>query len=273
MKAFIKDNAIIVYFILTFFISWAGVLLVVGIDRLFIFGPSEEQMGLLFLAMCAGPSISGILLTYICDGREGLSDLKNRLLKWKVSIRWYAVAFLTAPVLILSILLVLSIFKSSFMPAIFSSDNKASLIIFGITGGLAAGIFEEIGWTGFVIPRMRLHYGIIKSGLIVGLLWGLWHLLLFMPGDPSGEVPAVIYFLIILFSQLPAYRVLMVWLYDNTTSLFATILMHTSLTFCALCLQSASNSGIDFVIYDLVLAVVLWIIIGFITKTKSLQNI
>lgn len=268
MNTFIKHHAVKLYFILAFLISWSGVILVVGLNRLFTQGPADDQMALLFLAMCAGPAISGLLFTYICDGRQGLRDLKRRLLKWKVSVRCYAAAILTAPVLVLSLLFLLSTFKPAFIPGIFSSPDKALLIASGILGGLAAGICEEIGWTGFVVPRVRKQYGLITTGAFVGLLWGLWHLPLFLPGDPSGEVPSVLYLTIILFSQLPAYRVLMVWLYDKTSSLFLTILMHMSLTFCTLSFQPVTQSGIDFVIYDLTLAAVIWVLILFIIRKR-----
>lgn len=269
MKTFIKQNAVTLYFILVFLISWTGVSLVVGLNKLFTSGPAEDQMAFLFLAMCAGPTISGLLFTYICDGRQGLRDLRERLLKWKVSGRWYAIAILTAPVLVLFTLSLLSTLKPAFFPAIFTSGNKVSLILSGIFGGLAAGICEELGWTGFVIPRLRKRYSLITTGGIVGLIWGLWHLPLFLSGDPSGEVHSMLYLVIILFSQLPAYRVLMVWLYDKTTSLFLTIIMHTGLTFCALSLQSVSKSGIDFVIYDLVLAAVIWMLVLLVIRKTT----
>lgn len=266
MKTFIKHHAVTLFFIFAFLISWTGVFIVVGFDRLFTTGPTADQMAFLFIAMCAGPSISGLLFTCICDGRQGLRDLRGHLLKWKVSGRWYSIAILTAPVLILAILSLLSTLKSTFIPGIFLSRDKASLIVLGFFGGLAAGICEELGWTGFVVPRMRKRYGLITTGVIVGLLWGLWHLPIFLPGDPSGEVPSALYLAIILFTQLPAYRVLMVWLYDRTASLFLTLLMHASLTFCALSLQFVSRSGIDFVIYDSVLAVAIWIVIFFVVR-------
>ena len=41
----------------------------------------------------------------------------------------------------------------------------------GIVGGLVVGFFEELGWTGFAIPTlMRLRYGVLGTGLIVGVL-------------------------------------------------------------------------------------------------------
>ena len=47
----------------------------------------------------------------------------------------------------------------------------------GLIGG---GILEELGWTGFAVPTLlRLRYGVLSTGLIVGVLWGVLHFLVF----------------------------------------------------------------------------------------------
>jgi membrane protease YdiL (CAAX protease family) len=81
----------------------------------------------------------------------------------------------------------------------------------GIIAGVMTGVFEELGWTGFAVPRLRLRHGVVATGLIVGLLWGAWHFPLFSGGDLSGAVPRAVFLPVQLFSFLPAYRVLIVW--------------------------------------------------------------
>ena len=120
MKAFVRTHPVLTCFALTFTISWGGVLLVIG-------GPAgmsgtKAQDNSLFplavLAMVAGPSVTGILLTGLLDGRPGLREFRSRLLKWRVGIRWYAVALLAAPLLATAITLTLSLFSSEFLPGI-----------------------------------------------------------------------------------------------------------------------------------------------------------
>ena len=92
--------------------------------------------------------------------------------------RWYAVALLTAPLVdAMAVLLALSLLSPEFLPGIFASADKASLLLVGIAAGLMVGVFEELGWTGFAVPRLRLRYGVLTTGLIVGVLWGAWHFL------------------------------------------------------------------------------------------------
>ena len=64
----------------------------------------------------------------------------------------------------------------------------------------------------------------------MGVLLGAWHWITFTePGSFSGAFPLAL-LLVKLFSWLPAYRVLMVWVYDRDESLLLAMLMHVSLT-------------------------------------------
>ena len=262
IKAFIKSHPVLAYFALTFAISWGGVLIVVGPGE---FPATPKQFDSLFpfpiLALLVGPPVAAILLTGLVYGRAGFRDLLARMTRWQVSARWYAVALLTAPLLFTAILLALSLTSSVFLPGILTTSNKASLLLFGLVVGLTAGIFEELGWTGFAIPRLRQRHGVLGTGLIVGFLWGAWHFPLFSGSSvTSAAVPPALYLLVLLFSVLPAFRVLMVWVYERTGSLLVAMLMHVSLTASTLILMPLATSGVTAVTYDLVLAAVLWVV-------------
>src|SRR5215208_8252466 len=180
IKAFIKKHPLLSYFALAFAISWGGVLFVAG-------GPggisanseaSEMQVTFLYPVLIVGPSVAGILLTALLYGRAGLSEFRSRLLKWRVGARWYVVALLTAPLSVTAAVLALSLSSSEFVPSILTTSDKTSLLLIGIFAGLMVGIFEELGWTGFAVPTLlKLRYGVLSTGLIVGVLWGAWHLL------------------------------------------------------------------------------------------------
>ncbi len=216
-----------------------------------------------YLATLAGPSVAGILLTGLVDGRAGFREFGSRLLRWRVGARWYAVALLTAPLLITAILFALSLTSPVFLPAIVTADNKASLLLTGIVMGLVVGFFEELGWTGFAVPRLRPRYGVLATGLIVGFLWGAWHFPLFSgSGSSSGALPPALYLVVLLFSFLPAYRVLMVWVYDRTGSLLVAMLMHAPLAASQLILIPLAISGVHVVTYDLVFAAALWVFVA-----------
>jgi membrane protease YdiL (CAAX protease family) len=143
-----------------------------------LLGTEETSSGpyaMAVLATLAGPSFAGIVLTGFIEGSAGLRELGSRFVRWRVGARWYAVALLTAPLLMMAVLLVLSLTSSEFLPLILTTDDRGALLLSGIIGGLAVGIFEELGWTGFAVPRLRRRHGVLGTGLIAGLLWGAWH--------------------------------------------------------------------------------------------------
>lgn len=191
-----------------------------------------------------------------------------------VGVRWYAVALLTAPILIVAVLLPLSRFSPEYLPAILTTGDKASLLMMGIMAGLAAGIFEEIGWIGFAIPRLRLRHSMLATGLTVGFLWGAWHLLVYVwgSGDASGAFSWALFLptLPSFVGILPAFRVLMVWVYDHTESLLVAMLMHTSLTASTQILMPAAI-GMPGFIYALILAAVLWVVVAAVAMANRGQ--
>ncbi len=265
------------YFTLACAISWLSLLPIIGIDG--FLGktvPSDNQMPLLFLAMCAGPLISGILSVYLIDGKDGFKRLVSNLIRWKIELRFYIIALFTAPVLTIVTFLTFSLFSPKFIPAIFSSEGKLMIIIGGLVGALVAGFFEELGWTGFAIPRLRSRYNIITTGLIVGIVWGIWHFPLFMIKDPSGVIPLLLLLMVRLLTHLPAFRILMTWVYDRTQSLLIIMLMHMSLTASALIFQPNIESGVDVIISNLTYMILLYlavIIINIATKGQMTGRI
>ncbi len=262
-NALIKKHPVLTYYILTFAISFGAMLLAWSGSGI---PPTKEQaQGLvpqMATALAVGPLSAGLLMTGLVAGRAGYRDLLARLLRWRVGFRWYAVALLTAPVTIAAILSVLSLSSPDFIPAIVNSDNRLALVLAGIGAGLGGGICEEIGWTGFAMPRLRQRYGILATGLLMGVLWGAWHFPPFWEGDSfSGGLPTAL-LLGRLFTWLLPYRVLMVWVYDRTESVLLVILMHASLIASSVMILMPPATGAANLTWILIWAAVLWVVVA-----------
>ena len=67
----------------------------------------------------------------------------------------------------MAVLLALSLISPMFLPRIFTSSGTTSVLLMGLAVGLPTGILEELGWTAFAIPRLRLRHGVLVTGLIV----------------------------------------------------------------------------------------------------------
>ncbi len=269
-----KRYPVPVYFALTFIISWGGILLAIG-------GPGrilrttehfDTLLPLVIMAILAGPSVSGILLTVLFNGGQGLREIKSRLIRWRVGIGWYAVALLAAPLLMLTIYSILSLLFPKFLPGVFTAENTLSHLLMGFVTGLMAGFFEELGWTGFATPKLRQRYSILGTGLIVGLPWAVWHILPalwlgFASGTINGALSTVSY-LMDPFLFLVASRVLIVWVYERTGgSLLMAMLMHMSLTSSARILTPMGIVGVRLMLFGIVWAAAAWCVIAlFIMK-------
>jgi membrane protease YdiL (CAAX protease family) len=263
---------VLAYYALTFAISWGGFVLVVGPGG---FPGNGSQFDALtpfvVLAMLAGPSIAGMLMTGVVDGRAGYRGVLARLLRWRVGARWYAVALLPAPLLAAAVLSALSI-----RSPIFTTEAKAALVLSSVVAGLIGGFFEELGWTGFAVPRLRLRHGVFTTGLLVGVPWGAWHLLqgLWVGGTYAGAIPLALSLLLGFFSgiaELTAYRVLMVWVYDRTESLLLAALMHASLIAGTIFLFTPLAAGVPMVTYSWVFDAALWVVVAAVAVANGGQ--
>ncbi|HEY5945354.1 MAG TPA: CPBP family intramembrane glutamic endopeptidase [Kofleriaceae bacterium] len=239
------------YFLLAFTISWTGVL----------FAASQHQLYLLFVAMLLGPSVSSIALTAYYEKARGLRELAHRLLRWRIGARWYA-TLLVAPLTLSLIALALSLYSSSFRPGF--------AIPFALIAGFGAGIFEELGWTGFATPRLLRRYSWFDAGLLLGLPWAVWHLLTDYVGrDVHGWlwIPHALQWVI----ALCAFRIFMTWVYSNTRSLLLGMLLHVSFTGSQALLWPVNPTlAVENIWYGL-FAIAIWIpVVALIAKSRAM---
>jgi membrane protease YdiL (CAAX protease family) len=231
MSNFIKKYAIVSYYILALLLGTGITYLVV--QRIL---PS----GLILLA-AASASLAGIIITGITDGREGLKLLFGRLLIWRVGIGWWLFAVLFLGVAVLVGLYLNPLFGGE--TADFSTIQPLyqivpMFIIFVITAGLG----EELGWTGFLTPRLQARYSALFSSLIRGVLWGFWHIPLFLfsgldhpsladfpySGWVSQKGFLIAMGAFILINQIP-WSIFYTWIFNSTRgSLLLVAILHGS---------------------------------------------
>jgi CAAX protease family protein len=280
LKTIATRNPVATYFAVTFAISWSGALLAIGGSGGMqgTTPGSDPRFVYALLAMLAGPGVTGILMTALVRGRPGLRMFCSRLFRFQVKAGWYAVAALTAPVVMIATLFALSLGSPSFFPGIFTSSDKTSVLIIGLGVGLSAGIFEELGWTGFAIPVMRQRRSVFATGLVVGIWWSAWHLLpnIWSSRAAAGELAMSTFLTLtavsVFVGYLTAFRILMAWVYDRTESLFVSMLMHLSFTSSLLILNPLGIAGTHLLTYSLTLAGVLWLVVGIVAMVNGMRR-
>ena len=176
-----------------------------------------------------GLVLGSLLMTGLTLGKEGVSALLRRFLIWRVSWKWYSVAFLLMPSMqFVSVLLSAIVrqtpidFSDVYAYKLFGSSVNLLLLIvpFFLFDAIANG--EEIAWRGYVLPRLQRKHSALASSLLVGAIWGIWHLPKHLA---HWDTMTFVFFM----AGITMRAVLYTWLYNNTKgSLLLTTLFHAS---------------------------------------------
>jgi len=171
------------------------------------------------------PATIGILMAAITDGYQGVRSLLGQLTRWKISLKWLAIALATALVmrLVISLVaLVLGLIPSLQMRPMTLGEVGLLGLIF-----IVAAIPEELGWRGFALPRLLKSHTWWSAGLIIGFFWGLVHLALHLPGMPSEGQPGILTVL-----QLIGLSVLITWIFiQGGNNIILTSIFHAAQSF------------------------------------------
>jgi len=168
------------------------------------------------------PFLIGVLVTAVADGRSGLKTFFSRIVRWRVGLRWYAVALLTPPILYLAaaglnILSGATIVTDIQWPEL--SEFLTGILIFSF---LMIALGEEPGFRGFALPRLLVGRSALAAGLILGVLHAIWHIPTFLGGD----IVAILSTVLIVISG----AILNTWLFNHTNgSVLLAMLLHVSI--------------------------------------------
>lgn len=217
-----------IYFLATFAWTWLffGIAYAMNLSA-----ESGNILGvILILLALSGPAVMGITFTYATLSKEGQKDFWKRSVDFKrISWKWYlAILFLIPAISVLS-----SIISGDW--SIYSFTNKLpshSLILLSVP---LVPILEELGWRGYVLDRLQSKYSALKSSLILGALWGPWHLpAFFLPDSVFGLMPLASPMFWLYMGNAIVLSIIFTWVYNNTgRSTLSAILLHIVLEFCA----------------------------------------
>ena len=216
----VKGHPIITFFLLAYALAWIiESPLVILTDSV-----TDTQVLVVQILSANVPSVVAIMLTAIVFGRGALRKLLGRLLIWRVNPLWYLVVVL-GPVALVGGMVGLNTLLGG--PALSLGMPLVSVAIFfgfSIFPGSALG--EEIGWRGYVLPRLQSRMSALSAALLLAPIWALWHLPLWLTGGP-GRTPLIYAgFVVSAF----ALSVLLTWVYNSTGgSLLLVVLLHATI--------------------------------------------
>lgn len=180
----------------------------------------------LLMAAGFGPSLAGVVVVSIFIRGTELREWLGRCFNWRLGWRWYALAFASPPAVMLSALAIHGLLGGS-MPALLKVEQiPLAIANFALVLLVGGPLGEEFGWRGYALPALAARLNWRVASLIVGVLWGAWHLpLFFMAGSIQSQLSIPVFLLNIL-----AGSVVFGWLFERTKgSLLPALVLHTSL--------------------------------------------
>ncbi|MFD3157331.1 CPBP family intramembrane glutamic endopeptidase [Haloimpatiens sp. FM7330] len=176
------------------------------------------------------PSIMSIIFTGYYYGVNGIKRLLKKLTIWRINPLFYAFIFLFTAT---SIYIPSFICNTVGMNYIIHINNHISsfqltspltiLICFFAVMIFGGPVGEELGWRGFVLPKLEKKVNPFISSIILGVIWTCWHIPMFYFHVPGYDISFISYLLETIW-----LTILFTWLYNNTKgSLLIIILYHS----------------------------------------------
>ncbi len=179
----VPSDALLPFLLIAFGLAWGilGLFIYFNTRMVALFGPLSGRDPLFVLAVYA-PAIAALVLVILHGGLAGLGRFLTRLTLWRCPIPWALFLLLGIPLLFLGGALVKgNLTRESFV----FPDLGPTMGALGLT--LIIGPVEEFGWRGLALPILQRHFAPLWAGLILGLIWGLWHLpAFFLSGTPQS---------------------------------------------------------------------------------------
>jgi CAAX protease family protein len=216
---------------------------------------------LLYLPGAIMPSLVAIALTLLEQGRVGVAELLRGIGRWRVGLRWYLFALTFFAVIKLAAAGLQRMMTATW-PAFGQLPWYMILVAIVVSTPVQAG--EEVGWRGYALPRLAKRVGFPTAGIVVGVIWGCWHLpFFFIPGSDNYGQSFPMYLL-----AVTALSVVLTFLYWRTNgSLLLPMLMHAAINNSAGIASSASITNNPFALRNSILAWsttgLLWISAGY----------
>lgn len=173
------------------------------------------------------PGITAILVTWFAVGKTGIGPLIKPIKIWRVNLGWYLFALFFQPALFFVTRTVDRWLGNTYdvVSPLSKVDAPIAFVIpVVILTALPGAFMEELGWRGFILPRLQSKYSALMASVLLGLIWGVWH------------IPSIIYLgetnishiALAVVNTIPI-TVLYTWLFNNTQqSLFLVSLFHAS---------------------------------------------
>ena len=142
-----------------------------------------------------GPLIAAVVVSLL-SGRKELWALLRQLTRWRLHPIWYVIALL-GPFVMAVVAAALAV--ATGRRCCGAALNLSAVGYTFLSTLIIVGLFEEVGWRGFALPRLQRRLDALRAALVLGVLWALWHLPELI-SDPTRQQPPLQF---VLWARFP----------------------------------------------------------------------
>jgi membrane protease YdiL (CAAX protease family) len=215
----LRSTDIIIFIVCAYGYAWAA-----GAIAILLTLP----LGMIQVVATPGPILGAFVVVYRREGLKGIRDLLQRAFRWRFSPLLYLLALLIPFVVLVASSGVAVIVNGSSVPDPWFLPDFGIPFLFGFL--IWNGVTEEVGWRGYLLPRIQDRVGSLAASILVGVIWACWHLPLFIiPGSYQYGSSFLEYVLLLV-----SWTIIMAMLYNKAQgSIIVTILLHEAQNFIA----------------------------------------
>lgn len=169
-------TSIILYSLLACLITWSAKFYLVSIDIGYV--TAILSKGLIQLIAQFGPSLAALILIFSEKGKKGVINVFKNIAGLKFHYKWFVFALFFELFLFHLVLLycVISGYGNINIQTNLLLGSYFNFLLNLIFLSLLTGLGEEIGWRGYLLPKLQLKYKIILVSIILSFVNSIWHL-------------------------------------------------------------------------------------------------
>jgi uncharacterized protein len=207
--------ALAVFFLVGFGVPWAAA---IAARLRHISFPYTSPAFMIGTAFC---SVAGVLATYVEGGSSGLKELAKRCVLYRVSVVWWVYAlFLPPGGHVVATLLYFAAHHRLVPIRPMNLFHQWWMLYVWAFGLLQGPLGEELGWRGYLLPRLLRQHTPLRASVLLGIIWAAWHFEIFFHSVSADAL---------FFASAVALSILMTVLFLHTRgSVLLAITMHGS---------------------------------------------
>lgn len=255
------------FFLLAFAISW--LLWTPAV----VAGDLEGPAAVLFFVGVFGPATAAAFVTRATG--DSVRAWLRGILIFRLPVRFYAAA-IGFPIILVVVASAGFVAAGESLDFGLTGERLAALVPLFVFCVLLNGGPEEFGWRGYALPRLQERHSPVRATIVLGGLWGLWHLPLLRIEENAGHDLATLPLLAILlwtFAGFVAYSFVYTYAWNRTRSVVIAVALHAAFNTAngVLILRPEGELvGSTYVVLSIVLTGLLWLVaLGLIAKTHG----